>query len=366
MAETADPTLATLEQTITRNPPRVSVSNGINMLSEALGARALACSDDFFAEMGNMLKPQDAVFIAHKYTERGKWMDGWESRRKRVAGYDWCVLRLGVAGVINALDIDTAHFLGNHAPIASVDACCAPNCDDSPEALAALPWSPLLGQVPLNRGAQNIFTTGSTEVVTHLRLNIFPDGGVARLRAYGEPAPSWTPSVDDERFELREGEVDLAALRNGGEALLCSDMFFGVMSNLIAPGRARVMGEGWETRRSRRVGFDWIVVKLGERGRVSAVGVDTNHFKGNFPESVALLGVDAPHAELTDLADDSLEWRTLLPRDTSAADEERLYRDQLADIGPITHVKLLVYPDGGVSRLRVYGAREPLEGGEGD
>jgi len=350
------------DQIITRNPPRVSLSSGVNLLSEAMGARALLSSDDFFAGMENLVKPDDAIFIANKYTDLGKWMDGWESRRKREEGHDWCVLRLGVAGVIKALDIDTAHFLGNHAPIASVEGCYAPDCDDSPEALMALPWSPLLGQVPLNRGAQNIFSTDSSAVVTHVRLNIFPDGGVARLRAYGDPAPSWTQSVDDERFALEEGEVDLAALRNGGEALVCSDMFFGVMSNLIAPGRARVMGEGWETRRSRRVGYDWIIVKLGARGTVSAVVVDTNHFKGNFPESFDLLGVDASGAELTELAGDTLDWRPLLARDKLAASEERLYRAELMAEGPITHVKLRIYPDGGVSRLRVYGHRSPESG----
>lgn len=350
------------DEIITRNPPRVSLSSGVNLLSEAMGARALLCSDDFFAGMDNLIKPNDAIFIAHKYTDLGKWMDGWESRRKRTQGHDWCILRLGVAGVIQALDLDTAHFLGNHAPVASVDACYAPDCDDSEASLHALPWMPLLAQVPLNRGAQNIFCTGSSEAFTHLRLNIFPDGGVARLRAYGAPSPSWRPSVDDERFMLQEGEVDLAALRNGGQALVCSDMFFGVMSNLIAPGRARVMGEGWETRRSRRVGHDWIIVALGARGDVSAVVVDTHHFKGNFPESFDLLGVDAGHADLSTLTGDHLTWQTLISRNQLAASEERMYRSEVASIGPITHIKLRIYPDGGVSRLRVYGHRSTSDG----
>jgi len=346
-----------INHTILRNPPRVTMASGVNLLSEAMGAKALLSSDDFFAGMENLVKPKDAIFIADKYTDLGKWMDGWESRRKREEGYDWCILRLGVAGVVQSFDIDTAHFLGNHAPIASIEACYAPDCDDSEEGLLALPWHALLEQVPLNRGAQNIFTTGSGEVITHVRLNIFPDGGVARLRAYGDPTPSWTKSVDDEGYNLRDSEVDLAALRNGGRALLCSDMFFGVMSNLIAPGRARVMGEGWETRRSRRVGYDWIIVELGARGDVSAVVMDTNHFKGNFAESADLLGVDAQGVDLITLSSDELEWRPLVNRTKLLAHEERIFRSEVEAIGPITHVKLRIYPDGGVSRLRVYGTK---------
>lgn len=344
---------------IERNSPRVTVSNGTNLLSEAMGARALFSSDDFFAGMERLLKSEDAIFVYHRYTERGKWMDGWESRRKREEGYDWCILKLGVPGVIEVLDLDTAFFMGNHAPIASVEGCYAPECDDTLETLTSLSWEPLLNQSPLNRGSQNLFITGSESVYTHVRLNIFPDGGVARMRAYGTPAPMWTPSEDDLRYPLVEGEVDLVALRNGGQALLCSDMFFGEQQNLIAPGRARVMGEGWETRRSRRVGYDWILVSLGAIGTVTAAVVDTNHFKGNFPESVELFGVYAPEADLLTLADETtLEWLPLLDRIKVSADEERFLRSEIRSVGPISHVKLRIYPDGGVSRLRVYGHRD--------
>lgn len=337
---------------------RIKVANGVDLLAESLGGKALLCSDDFFASMDNLVKGPRAVFIPDKYTPRGKWMDGWESRRKRVEGHDWCILRLGVPGVVSALDIDTDHFLGNHPSFASVEGCYAPDVrDDDHEALKALEWAPLLGQAPLARGSQNLFVVSGREPVTHLKLHIYPDGGVARLRAYGKPAPVWGQGADDERFPLEEGEVDLAALRNGGEALVCSDMFFGVMSNLIAPGRARVMGEGWETRRSRRPGFDWIVVRLGEPGEISSVVVDTNHFKGNYPQSFSLQGIFAPDLPLTEFQGASLAWEEILSQRDLKAHHEHFYRAEIDASGPFSHVRLCIYPDGGVSRLRVYGRR---------
>jgi allantoicase len=186
---------------------------------------------------------------------------------------------------------------------------------------------------------------------------MFPDGGIARLRAYGQPEPLWNPTIDDARFSLEEGEVDLAALRNGAQAVLCSDMFFGEMSNLIAPGRARVMGEGWETRRSRRVGSDWIVVRLGALGSVSAVILDTNHFKGNYPQSASVYGIHAPDATLTELSDPKLQWTEILEQTTLRAHHEHVYREELGANGPFDHVMLRIYPDGGVSRMRIYGHR---------
>ncbi len=338
----------------------IGISNGIDLLSEQLGGRALLCSDDFFAEMGNLVKPGRGVFIPDKYTERGKWMDGWESRRKREEGHDWCILRLGVPGVISVLDIDTNHFLGNHPSFASVEACFAPDASEDAETLSTLPWKPFLAPVSLQRGSQNLFATQHLEPVSHLKLHIYPDGGVARFRAYGRPMPLWKPSEDDLRFPLEEGEVDLAAMRNGGEPLVCSDMFFGVMSNLIAPGRARVMGEGWETRRSRRPGFDWIIVKLGSIGDIRFVVVDTNHFKGNFPESFSLHGIFAPDLQMTDLQhSDDTAWKEILPRQRLQAHHEHLFRQEIQSAGPFSHIKLQIYPDGGVSRLRIYGQRNP-------
>jgi allantoicase len=342
---------------VTENTARIKLSNAVDLLAESMGGKALLCSDDFFAEMSNLLKSEDAIFEADRYTERGKWMDGWESRRKRVTGHDWCILRLGVPGRLHTLDIDTAYFLGNHAPIASVEACYAIDCDDQDTSLLALPWKELLVQSPLQKGSQNLFTVHTAQPITHLRLNMFPDGGIARFRAYGDPVSTWQKNADDDRYatHLQADEVDLAALRHGAQPLLCSDMFFGVMSQLIAPGRARVMGEGWETRRSRRIGHDWIIIQLAQRGHIACVIADTNHFKGNFPDSFDLQGIDDAEATLTALAAPNRMWQEILSSQKMQASYDHIYRSELQNNGPFTHVKLRIYPDGGVSRLRLYG-----------
>lgn len=330
----------------------------VDLLAENLGGKALGCSDDFFAGMENLVKPGRGVFLPDEYTERGKWMDGWESRRRRGGpDHDWCILQLGVPGHIKALDIDTNHFLGNHPPYAAVDAVRAPGA--SAAELESAAWDEILPQSPLKAGSQNIFAIGRTASYTHLRLRIYPDGGVARLRVYGDVDTDW--KLLEERPEtlerLREGEVDLASLRNGAKTLACSDMFFSPMENLIVPGPARNMGEGWETRRKRHPGHDWILVKLAARGVVNMAVLDTHFFKGNFPDRALVEGIDAPNAKITDLIHTDERWKTLLPETKMAADTRFHFRDELADIGPITHVRVRTFPDGGISRMRLYGTR---------
>jgi allantoicase len=316
----------------------------IDLASAAIGGEALLASDDFFAGKEHLVRPEPAVFDPNAYTDRGKLMDGWESRRKRVPGHDWCIVKLGVPGRLRGVDIDTAFFLGNHPPFASVDAVYAPGA--SPEALRdEVAWTEIVPQVPLRRGSQNLVATvlppGHDGVWTHLKLHIYPDGGVARLRAYGEPAPA----QDDAR-------IDLACATNGGKAVACSDMFFASMDNLLLPGRAPHMGHGWETRRSRPPGEDWIVVKLGRSGRIDRIDVDTHHFKGNYPDRCAIDAIawpDAPPEALTR----SRDWVTIVPSAKLRADS--VHPLPVTDAGPWSHLRLRILPDGGVSRLRVWG-----------
>lgn len=330
----------------------------IDLASASLGGQALATSDDFFAGMENLLAPGPAVFIPGKYTERGKWMDGWESRRKRGPGHDYCLLRLGIAGEVRALDIDTSHFIGNHPAFASVEAALLEG-ELSPSEIEQQPFRELLRQSPLLPGSQNFFVTADLGVVSHLRLNIFPDGGVARLRAYGTVAPSWRAAVLDDatRAHVTPDQLNLAALENGALALACSDAHFGGMNNLLLPGRAANMGSGWETRRRRGAGHDWIVIQLGARGTPRVLEVDTNHFKGNFPDRCALEAIDAPNAPPSDLVS-SDAWRPLLAETRLAADTRHFYTRELAATSAVTHVRLRIFPDGGVSRLRVWGERD--------
>jgi allantoicase len=309
----------------------------VDLASERLGASVLYANDDFFAEKENLIKPSKAVWKEHEYTDRGKWMDGWESRRKRVPGHDFAIIRLGARGVIRGAIVDTSFFRGNYPASCSIDAVSA-NVNTLPEELLGAAWQPLLEQSELKGDSENPFEIDSATAFTHVRLNIFPDGGVARLRLYGDVVPDWH----------REGglatDIDLAAIENGASVLTCSDMFFGPKHNLIMPGRAHNMSDGWETKRRRGPGHDWVIVKLAVPGTVRRLEIDTNHFKGNYPDTASI-----------DASVDGENWRPLLPRTKLQAHTRHFFRDELIDDAPAAYLRLNVYPDGGVSRLRVWG-----------
>lgn len=323
----------------------------IDLASQRLGGRAVVANDEFFAPKENLLKPGRGVFIEGKYTDRGKWMDGWETRRRRDPGHDWCIIRLGAPGVLRRVTVDTNHFRGNHPQACSIDAC---ELEGNPGAheLAELDdaWIEVLPQSPLQGHSENDFPLEAERRFTHLRLNIFPDGGVARLRVLGEARPDW-PTL------LSTGEaVDLAAATHGGAALACSDMFFSDPANLLVPGRSDHMGDGWETKRRRRPGHDWVVIRLGRRGMIERIEVDTNHFKGNYPESCSMEICDWP-GDANTLADrpESAAWTQILARTELRADARHFFEKELTATGPATHVRFNIYPDGGVSRLRIHG-----------
>jgi allantoicase len=330
----------------------------VDLAAAAFGGRALETNDEFFAGMDNLLLPGRGSFIPGKYTDRGKWMDGWESRRKRGPGHDHCVIQLGATGSVLGLDIDTNHFLGNHPPFASVEGVLAPLGTPVAE-LDRLGWKELVRQSALRPGSQNLFASEQHAPVNHVRLNIFPDGGVARLRVYGRVHPDWSVRELDEETAPRvePAAVDLAALKNGALPLTCSDAFFSPMTQLILPGRADDMGGGWETRRKRGPGNDWLILQLAARGRPQLVEVDTRHFKGNFPERCSLEGIDAPGGtRITELIS-SPNWVSWLEPVRLGADARHFF-DQFRGRGSVTHLRLSIYPDGGVSRLRVWGLRD--------
>jgi len=310
-----------------------------DLASERLGGRALECTDDFFAEKENLLKPGRGVFIADKYTDRGKWMDGWESRRKRVPGHDWCVIQLAAPGVIRGLDVDTNHFLGNHPPNCSVEACFAPNGN-----YQEAEWKEILPNSSLNPGSQHFFEIHTEELYTHVKLHIYPDGGVARFRVYGEVKRNWSDVSSNEL-------LDLASALNGALALQCNDMFFSHMGNLLVPGRGINMGDGWETKRNRTPGNrDWVIIRLAHPGVIRKVVVDTAHFKGNYPDSCTIEGCYSENDNL-----ESASWLPLLPQTKLQADYEHAYESEIQPHPPVTHVRLTIFPDGGVSRLRLWG-----------
>jgi allantoicase len=315
-----------------------------------VGGRAVLANDEFFAPKANLLKADRPVFVDGKYTSRGKWMDGWETRRRRTPGHDWCVVRLGVPGIVSAVTVDTRHFRGNHPESCSVEAAALAGNPTARLRGEAVAWETLVAQRPLSGDTENEFPAMSGNRVTHVRLNIFPDGGVARLRVWGEARPDWSA------IEAKSRRLDLVAVEHGGVPLAASDEFFSEPLNLLMPGPSADMSDGWETRRRRGPGNDWVIVRLGARGTIDAVRVDTTHFKGNFPESCRLEGCDAPGVTGTTVPDGGVQWRELVPRTKLKADTQHRFR-AVGRSGPVTHVRLSIYPDGGVARLRLFGRR---------
>lgn len=315
----------------------------VDLASERLGGRVLYANDEFFAPKENLLKPAKPIFIDDKYTDRGKWMDGWETRRRRIPGYDWCIVQLGVAGILRGVVVDTSFFRGNYPEFCSIEACAL---QEDFLLDADLEWSEVLRQSGLKGDAQNIFEISDPHRYTHLRFNIYPDGGVARLRVYGEALPNW-------KHILAQGQcVDLAAVENGGRIIDCSDMFFSAPLNLLMPGNSSHMGDGWETKRRRGPGHDWTIIRLGLQGTIHQIEVDTSHFKGNFPESCSLEICDAGGSGTLG------GWTDALSRTQLQADS--IQRFDIAQPAAASHVRFNIYPDGGVARLRIYGvpARE--------
>src|SRR5579864_2830855 len=302
----------------------------IDLAAERLGGRVITANDEFFAPKENLLKASAPVWIEDKYTDVGKWMDGWETRRRRTPGCDWCIVKLGLPGVIHGVVVDTSYFKGNFPEHCELEACAV----EGDPGVAQLEghttqWNSLLPKSPLAGDARNPFPLTPSNRVTHLRFNIFPDGGVARLRVHGEAVPDWH-SVGG-----LQNELDFAAALHGGQVLACSDMFFGPKHNLIMPGRAESMRDGWETRRRRGPGNDWVDVRLGVETKIRRIEIYTTHFKGNAPDSCSIDGV--------------------LPQVKLLPDSTHVFLAEVLDSAPVSQIRLNVFPDGGIARLRIYG-----------
>jgi allantoicase len=315
-----------------------------DLASERFGTVAVVANDEFFAPKERLIKSAPPEWREGAYDEHGKWMDGWETRRRRTPGYDWLIIRLGLAGVVRGVVIDTSFFTGNYPPHASIDACDVPGTPSADTLTSsATTWRPLLDKVELQGNAKNDFIVDDgARRVTHLRLNIFPDGGVARLRVHGDVVP-------DER--VFAGAADLAAMENGGFVVACSDMHYGHRQNLILPGRSTHMGDGWETKRRRGSGNDWTIVRLARRGTIERVELDTDHYKGNAPgrcmlESCAVASPSQFEAE-------RVQWQPLVHETPLQPHTRHVFA--AAGSAAATHVRLNIYPDGGVARLRLIG-----------
>jgi allantoicase len=359
-----------------------------DLAARRLGGQALSCSNDFFAEMENLLKAEAPIFQPGVFTERGQLMDGWESRRRRFLPdgtsddglqYDWCIIKLGSQGIIRGINANTAHFLGNAPQQVSLEAC---NIQGEPT--EETKWIQLIGITTVNPGSDNLIDVPAIEkdglilseqVWTHVRFNMFPDGGVARLNIYGE-------IVADQNWFLKGEPLDLAYIKNGARPVACSDMFFSAPENVLMPERGANMGDGWETKRRRSIGDvevdrgnDWLILQLATRGNIEKILIDTCHFKGNYPNAFALEGaVLTPEqaGNIEALTADShldarfdnaggeeqlaIEWTPIMERTFLFADREHTFKNEVtAKEQSFTHVRLKMYPDGGISRIRLWG-----------
>lgn len=315
----------------------------VNLADARLGATALDCSDDFFADRQRMLNPAPAIFVPGKYDANGKWMDGWESRRKRGPGHDWCVVRLARPGRVHGVDLDTSHFTGNFPPAASIEACDLAEGDPD----ARTRWFPLLPSVDLRGNSHHYFAIAESARVSHLRVNLYPDGGLARLRVHATPEFDARPDAD--------GLIDLCAALNGGTVVATNNQHFGLASTLLLPGRGVDMGDGWETRRRREPGNDWCVIALARPATIEAVEVDTAHFKGNYPDRCSLRGAMVAGGTAQSLVTQAMFWPELLPEQKLQMDHAHHYRGEILAHAPVSHVRFDIFPDGGVSRLRLRG-----------
>lgn len=316
-----------------------------DLVSHRIGGRVVAVSDEFFAPAENLLRSEPARWDPERYTDRGKWMDGWESRRRRGPGHDWCVVRLAARGTPRGAIIDTAYFRGNQPESASIEGCDVEG-EQPPDDDAI--WCELLPSTPLDPDRAHGFRIDTGEPCTHVRLNIYPDGGVARLRIHGQVAPDWDA--------LRaEGIVELSSVLNGGRIIECSDAFFSQPGNLLVPDPACGMHDGWETRRRRGPGNDWVVIALGRRSTVAEAEISTRFFKGNYPGSCSVDILDV-HEDADDAAIVAeIGWETWLPRTPLSADSVHRFGAPLVESHPATHLRLNIYPDGGVARFRAFG-----------
>jgi allantoicase len=310
-----------------------------DLAGRTLGGGVVYANDEFFAPADRLVEPAPPTFAAGTFGAKGQVYDGWETRRRREPGNDHAVVRLGAPGLVRGVVIDTSFFTGNYPPHASVQGCGVEGYPD-PATLGAADWRPLVPRSPLRGDARNAFAVDAAERVTHVRLCLHPDGGVARLRVHGEPVP-------DPRL-LADLPVDLAAAELGGRVLDCSDRFYGSPDNLLLPGPARTMGEGWETARRRGPGNDWVVVRLAAPGRIRVAELDTSHFKGNAPARAGLRGASAAGGP---------GWFELLPPVDLRPDTRHRFR--IADAQPAAQVRLDAYPDGGLARLRLYATLAP-------
>ena len=322
---------------------KIIFTNGlIDLAQPRLGTKVIYKTDDFFASANRIISPTEPVFKVGVFDKHGKWMDGWESRRKRTAGHDFIIIKLGKPGTIKKVDVDTSHFNGNQPAMISIE-----GANSNSNKINQLNWQPLLSKKKTKANSHHYFTVNSDKVFTHIKFNIFPDGGVARLRLYGSIAKS---------SKLKNKKINLASLLDGSSVIACNNEHFGKAENILAPGKAKNMGDGWETRRRRGKGFDWLILNSLDGKEIDKIEISTHHFKGNFPSHCSLQAAYLPNSKNSkQIVKSSNNWKYLLKDAKLSANKVHVFKNNLMKKDKINFIKINIFPDGGISRFRIYG-----------
>ena len=317
------------------------ISTFVNLISPKIGSHGVYANDEFFAPLERMLSETDPIFIPDKYDNHGKWMDGWETRRRRTPGFDWCLIKLGCPGTIKKIEINTKFFTGNYPPYAEIEGIYSEEQPDENDEN----WKTILNKKSIQGDAVNNFNAENESIFNWVKLKIFPDGGVARLRLWGDVFVDWDKISKKQILEL-------SALNNGGKIISYNNAHYGDVSAILSYGRGKNMGDGWETRRRREPGNDWLIIKLGKKSFLTKAEVDTAFFKGNYPESCSIQAINTD--DISKVKDE--DWLTIIPKSILHADKVHKFSISTKfHSTEFSHIKLNIFPDGGVSRLRIFG-----------
>ena len=315
----------------------------INLAEPRLGSKVIFKTDDFFAPAHRILKSEIPVFKESLFDKHGKWMDGWETRRRRTKGFDYLIIKLGKPGKIFNVDLDTTHFSGNQPTHSSLEACYSKN-----KLNKKTKWIKILNKKKLNQNKKHNFKTNNKITFNYIRLNIFPDGGMARIRLFGK--------IDMKKVNINEKMTNLSSVLNGASIVGCNNEHFGKAENVIAPGKGKNMGDGWETRRSRGKNFDWLIIKFGKAGIISKLEIDTHHFKGNYPDSCSIqTAAILKKVSNSIVVKNSTKWKVILNKAKLKANKKHIFKSIRMNKNKVNFLKINIYPDGGISRIRVFG-----------
>ena len=323
---------------------KIIFTNGlIDLAQPRLGSKVIFKTDDFFASANRIINPSPAIFKEGLFDKNGKWMDGWESRRKRISGHDFLIIKLGKPGSISKVDIDTSHFNGNQPSMISLE-----GCNSKSKKLKDLKWKVIIRKKKIKANSHHLFNTNSKLIFTHIKLNIFPDGGIARLRLYG--------NISKENNNFVNKTINLASLLNGASVIACNNEHFGKAENILAPGKAKNMGDGWETRRRRDKGFDWLILNSVKGKKIEKIEISTHHFKGNFPSHCSLQATFIPGKRpSSSIVKNSNKWKFLMNKVNLSANKTHNFKNKLMKNNKINFIKINIFPDGGISRFKIFG-----------